>query len=59
MSDVEMPLDRTYLSMVHEVKHHLHVRGRRVDPDPDAVHGGKVVSKEVQYELVHLKSILA
>ena len=50
---------RTDLSMVHEVKHHLHVRGRRVDPDPDAVHGGEVVSEEVQHELVHLQPILA
>ena len=41
--------------MVHEVEHHLHVGGRRVDPDPDAVHGGEVVGKEVQHELVHLE----
>ena len=39
--------------MVHEVEHHLHVRGRRVDPDPDAVDGGEVVGEEVQHELVH------
>ena len=59
ISDVEMPLDRTNLSVVHEVKHHLHVRCRRVDPDPDAVHGGEVIREEVQYKLVHLQPILA
>ena len=41
--------------MVHEIEHHLHVRGRRVDPDPHAVDGGEVVGEEVQHKLVHLK----
>ena len=45
----------TDLSVVHEVEHHLHVGGRRVDPDPDAVYGREVVGEEVQHELVHLE----
>ena len=53
-SDLGLAVVTTDLSMVHEVKHHLHVRGRRVDPDPHAVHGSEVVREKVQYELVHL-----